>query len=388
MTLLSPPPRAPVTTPPASLDVAARHVERRLDALLGAEVRRWARTDDDLAEPLEALRRYVLRGGKRLRPAFVHWGFVAAGGDPTDPASAARVDDAGAAFELLHAFALLHDDVMDGSDTRRGEPTTHIEQAARHARDGWRGESRRFGESVAILVGDLAHVFADRTMAHQPEAARAVWRELQVELMMGQYLDVLGTARGDRSATKARLVVRLKSGRYTIERPLQLGAALAGVTTAPSRSAHPEGGRATPLAPDAGAAPVADVLAAYGEPLGEAFQLRDDVLGAFGVATTTGKPVGDDLREGKPTLLLAHAVDHATPAQRARLDRVGAPDLTVDDIADLQDVLVATGALARIERTIDALTNEAVEAVVRGGLPPEAEVALVELAHFIAGRDA
>ncbi len=357
----------PQAGPPAHLDTIARRIEAHLDAILGAERRRWQEVDEDLAAPLTTLHRFVCQGGKRLRPAFVHWGFVAAGGDPDDTHDYRRVDDAGAAFELLHAFALLHDDVMDGSDTRRGVATTHIDYSKRHTGGQWRGETRRFGESVAILLGDLAHVYADRVMAAQPADALTIWRELQTELMMGQYLDVLGTARGDRSATKARLIVRLKSGRYTIEQPLQLGAALAPA------GAHTDRIRAT--------------LAAYGAPLGEAFQLRDDVLGAFGVATTIGKPVGDDLREGKPTLLLARAVEHATTPQREVLHRVGSPDLTDDDIAELQDILVNTGALTLIEDTINHLTQAAIHAVDEGDLPDEAAVALTDLAGFIATRE-
>lgn len=363
----SPGPSFPMTGPPEHLDTIARRIEGHLDAILGAERRRWQEVDADLAAPLATLHHFVCQGGKRLRPAFVHWGFMAAGGNPADEEAYRRVDDAGAAFELLHAFALLHDDVMDGSDTRRGEPTTHIDYGERHASGQWRGETRRFGESVAILVGDLAHVYADRVMAGQPADALTIWRELQTELMMGQYLDVLGTARGDRSATKARLIVRLKSGRYTIEQPLQLGAALAPAGADTDRV------RAT--------------LAAYGAPLGEAFQLRDDVLGAFGVATTIGKPVGDDLREGKPTLLLARAVEHATASQRDALHRVGSSDLTDDDIAELQDILVTTGALGLIEETISRLTRDAITAVDDGGLPPGASVALTDLAHFIATRE-
>ena len=148
-------------------------VEARLGQVLDAEIDRWVTLTPDLEWPLDALRRLVLAGGKRLRPAFCHWGFVGAGGSPDDP----RVIDAGAAFELLHAFALMHDDVMDDSDTRRGSVTIHAEFAARHDVEGWGGESRRFGEGVAILVGDLAHVFADRLLPSGPPDLAAVWDE-------------------------------------------------------------------------------------------------------------------------------------------------------------------------------------------------------------------
>jgi geranylgeranyl diphosphate synthase type I len=354
---------------PGGLQAIAARVEGRLDRVLQAEQARWEQVDRDLGEPLDALRRLALQGGKRLRPAFGHWGYVAGGGDPADPAGREAVETVGVAFELLHAFALVHDDVMDDADRRRGEPTTHLTFSARHGVEGWRGEGRRFGESVAILVGDLAHVLADRAMTGQPPAVLALWRELQTELMMGQYLDVLGTARGDRSPRKASLVMQLKAGRYTVERPLQIGAALAAAAA----------GRP---APD----PACDTaLDGYGRPLGEAFQLRDDILGAFGTAAT-GKPVGDDLREGKPTALLAHAAAHAGRAQRRLLERVGAPDLTDDEVAALQLVLVDTGARATADAAVERLCREAVAAIDVPALPEPARRALVELARFIAGR--
>ena len=329
-------------------------------ALLQAEARRWSSVDPDLADLVECLADLVDAGGKRLRPAFCHWAYVGAGGDGSDP----LVVDAGAAFELLHAFALVHDDIMDGSDQRRGRPTTHITYAAQHAREGWRGESRRFGEGVAILVGDLAFVYADMLMAAAPAPARAVYDELRVELNIGQYLDVLGTARGRANLATARRISSYKSGKYTVERPLHVGAALAGRL-------------------DELAGPLSD----YGLPLGEAFQLRDDLLGAFGDASAIGKPVGDDLREGKPTPLLAIALQRATGAAAACLRRAGDPGLTQSEVADLQAVLVDTGARDEIERAIERLTAEAVESVKSSALAEEAQVALAELATYVAWRD-
>lgn len=350
---------APADAPPA-LTVVAGPVEARLRDVLGEEVERWTAVDPDLGPPLEALSRLVLAGGKRLRPAFCHWGFVAAGGAPDDQA----VVDMGAAFELLHAFALIHDDVMDGSDTRRGDRTIHVEFGTTHVRQRWRGEARRFGEGVAILVGDLAEVFADRLVTQAPPAAFGVWNELKIELNVGQYLDVLGTARGETELEVARRIARYKSGKYTIERPLHVGAALAGRL-------------------DELSAP----LSAYGVPLGEAFQLRDDILGSFGDSSRTGKPVGDDLREGKPTPLLAEALQRATGADRALLDRVGAVDLDDGEVRAIQEVIVATGARDRIDAAVDELTEEAVAAVGRAPLEPEAVTALVDLAHYVAARD-
>lgn len=351
--------RAPVPVPPSLITVAAR-VERRLTDLLDAEVARWAKLSPDLVAPLAALRTLVLAGGKRLRPAFCYWGYLAADGDPADP----RVIDAGAAFEMLQAFALVHDDVMDGSAIRRGARTAHLAFGDDHLAAGWRGEARRFGEGVAILVGDLAHVYADLLLASAPAAARPVWDELRIELNVGQYLDILGTARGDTDPEGARRIARYKSGKYTIERPLHLGAALAG--------------RLDDLA-----AP----LSAYGDPLGEAFQLRDDLLGAFGEEAATGKPVGDDLREGKPTPLLAAATAAADAAQASVLGEIGRPDLGPGDVARIQQVLVDTGAVAAIETQIHQLTTSAIAAIEQAEVPAEPRSALVDLAGFVAWRD-
>ncbi|MEW6477532.1 MAG: polyprenyl synthetase family protein [Actinomycetota bacterium] len=335
-------------------------VEARIDALLSGEAARWGLVDPELVPPIEALRRFVLDGGKRLRPAFCHWAFVGAGGDPADPA----VIDAGAALELLHAFALLHDDVMDGSPLRRGRTTVHVDFAGRHVAASWRGEARRFGEGVAILVGDLAFVYADLLMVGVPPAAIEVFNELRVELNIGQALDLIGTAEARRDRAMARRIACYKSGKYTVERPLHLGAALQG--------------RLDDLA---------EPLSAYGLPLGEAFQMRDDILGTFGDPAVTGKPVGEDLREGKPTPLLAITTARAGAAASDLLGRVGSPDLGADEVAAIQTLMVETGAKEETERLVDELAAEAVAALDRAALTDEARSALVELAAFVVHRD-
>ncbi|MFM8267112.1 MAG: polyprenyl synthetase family protein [Ilumatobacteraceae bacterium] len=349
------------TAAPASLLSIATRVERRLAEVLETELSRWTDFDPDLAAPLAEVPRLVLGGGKRLRPAFCHWGFVGAGGDPEDPA----VVDAGAAFELMHAFALFHDDVMDDAASRRGQPTTHARFTDLHRSGGWAGDARRFGDGVAILVGDLAFVFADRLMAQANRAAWAIWDELRIELNIGQVLDMLGSAQNDRRRAKAERICRYKSGKYTIERPLHLGAALADPM------------RLDELQP---------ALSAYGLPLGDAFQLRDDVMGAFGDTSVTGKPVGGDLREGKPTPLLARAVDAATPAQATVLARVGRVDLDDAGVAEVQQCIIDTGALEQVERKIDALTTMAIEAIAAAPIGGTARDELVALAHYVSRR--
>jgi geranylgeranyl diphosphate synthase type I len=345
--------------PQSLLDVASR-VDKRLEALLAVEGERWAKVDADLVPPIDEIARLVLAGGKRLRPAFCFWGFVGAGGDPTDE----LVIDAGAALELLHAFALFHDDVMDGSLTRRGEPTTNAKFEARHGVEKLAGESRRFGDGVAILVGDLAYVYSDQLMRNASPQAWTIWNELRIELNFGQYLDMLGSAMNERRREKAERICRYKSGKYTIERPLHLGALLA----APTRD---------DLIP---------VLSTYGLPLGDAFQMRDDVLGAFGDTAITGKPVGDDLREGKPTPLMAIATARANAAQLKELQLVGNQDLSPEQIARVQEVIRETGALDELEAVITRLTDEAIAAVGHVPFTQSVRDELITLAEYVSWR--
>lgn len=346
--------------PPSLATIAAR-VDVRLRELIDAEDARWSALDDVLIDPFTAIRDLVLVGGKRLRPGFCHWGFVGAGGDPDDQ----RVIDAGAALELLHAFALFHDDVMDGSATRRGQPTVHTVHEARHG-GNWAGEPRRYGEGVAILVGDLTFVYADQLMRDASAPAWQIWNELRIELNIGQYLDIVGSAHRERRWEKAEQISRYKSGKYTIERPLHLGAMLA--------------------APDRGAE-LLGPLSAYGLPLGDAFQMRDDVLGVYGDAAITGKPVADDLREGKPTPLMALSCAAATPAQAAVLDRVGAPDISDAEIADIQQIIIDTGALQKLEAHITTLTEQALAALATMPLGAESKDELRQLAGYVSWRE-
>jgi geranylgeranyl diphosphate synthase, type I len=347
---------------PGVVASVANRVEARVDELLERERARWEAVDPALVAPIETLRAFVVTGGKRLRPAFCHCAFVGAGGEPDDP----QVVDAAAALELVHTFALIHDDVMDGSDTRRGSDAVHRQFIREHANARWRGEARRFGEGMAILVGDFAFVYADLMMRDAPADALAIYDELRIELCVGQSLDLVGTARATADPLAARRIATYKSGKYTVERPLHLGAALAGRL----------GDLARPLS-------------AIGLPLGEAFQLRDDVLGVFGDEDVTGKPVGDDLREGKLTPLVAIATER-TQGDRADeelLGRLGAADLDPLEVQALQELFVRSGALGEVEQSIERLVGEAREALARVELAGDARPRLEDLATYVAWRD-
>lgn len=349
--------------PPTWLKSVATRVELRLSEFLQDEQDRWSALDGDLNAPLGELTRLVAAGGKRLRPAFCYLAFVGVGGDENSK----QLLDTQAALELLHASALLHDDIIDGSLTRRGEPTSHTRYIAKHLDSKWAGEARRFGEGAVILIGDLAFVYADQLMTGVNSMTAKVWNEMRIEVNIGQYLDLLGSAQRERNLNKAERVCRYKSGKYTVERPLHLGATLA----APEQ-----------------ADVLLEQLSNFGLPLGDAFQMRDDVLGAFGDTSSslTGKPIGDDLREGKPTPLLAMACERATVAQRGLLDRVGAPQISHQEVSDIQQVIIETGALDALETKILMLVEQSISAVSKSSLDESSKSRLIELAEFVASR--
>ncbi len=345
---------------PRSLDKIASLVDNRVRDLFEYEIVRWGTLDDSFVRPLRDLMEFALAGGKRLRPAFCYWAYVAAGGDDPD----LNVLDAAAGLELLHCFALIHDDVMDDSPFRRGSASVHARYESFHKGAELHGDSKRFGDGIAILVGDLAFVYADKLLEAAPMRARQVFSELRLEVNFGQYLDVVGTARRSFDVSFATKVAIYKSGKYTVERPLHLGAALADATEA--IYAH---------------------LSLYGVPLGEAFQLRDDVLGIFGESEKTGKPVGDDLREGKPTLLYALARDRANEREREILDELfGRENLDTREIEVLQEIFVKTGSLTSVESRIEELTELAIAELHLGRFDAQATSELEKLAEFVGRR--
>jgi geranylgeranyl diphosphate synthase, type I len=313
---------------------------------------------------LDAVRRFVLAGGKRLRPMFCYWGWRGAG-CPDEPGIVA----AAAALELFHAFALIHDDIMDGSERRRGRPSMHRYFADMYAARARRGDATRYGQSAALLSGDLCAAWADQ-MFHEsglpPERLRHGYRVLmamRTETIAGQYLDLVSSV-GEGTVAGALTLIRLKAARYTVTRPLQLGAALAG-----------------------GGPELMAALMEFGDPLGDAFQMRDDMLGVFGDPSVTGKPVLDDLRDGKPTVLMVLAREMADRQQAARFKELfGRPDLDEAGAAEIRDVITATGARQRIEEMIGARVAAALEALAVAPIDEAARSSLFTLAGRVADR--
>ena len=319
---------------------------------------------------IAALEDFVLNGGKRLRPAFAYWGWRAVATGEPDP----EVLLLFSALELLHACALVHDDVIDESSTRRGRPTAHIHFAALHRDRNWRGSPDRFGVSAAILLGDLALAWADDIVfgAGIPPAAQRrvhrVWADIRTEVLGGQYLDIVAQASAAESIASAMNVDTFKTACYTVTRPLQLGVAAAADR------------------PD-----VQAVFYQFGTDLGVAFQLRDDVLGVFGDPAVTGKPSGDDLRSGKRTVLLAEAVelaDKSDPlAANVLRSSIGA-QLTDAQVGGLREVIESVGALAAAEQRIAALTQRALATLAAAPINAAAKAGLSELAKMATNRTA
>ena len=308
----------------------------------------------------------LLAGGKRLRPAFAYWGYRAAGGQDSD-----GLVQACSSLELLQACALIHDDVMDASDTRRGKPSIHKQFEAMHEVNSWSGGAQLFGEGAAILVGDLALSWADEMLltsdlpSDQVTRAKLIYDLMRTELMSGQYLDLLEQVRGGITQDRAEVVIRYKSAKYTIERPLHMGAVIAGADGKLLAS-----------------------LSRYGLALGEAFQLRDDLLGVFGNAAVTGKPTGDDLREGKQTMLIAHAINSASePDRKFLLAHLGSANIEETTITKLQTILIECGSQDFIEARIATGLTAAMSALSEI-TDPESNSALAALAILATNRTA
>ncbi|GLW04527.1 polyprenyl synthetase family protein [Streptomyces lavendulae] len=319
-------------------------------------------------EPLRAVGEFLAAGGKRIRPLFCVLGWYAAQGT----GSSAPVIRVGAALEMFHAFALIHDDVMDHSDTRRGQPTLHRALTVQHCHGRTPEAAGDIGAGAAILVGDLALIWSDELLRGDDTGLDQAQRErvmplidiMRTEVMYGQYLDLTATRQPTTDINRALAIIRYKTAKYTIERPLHIGAVLAGANDQ-----------------------FLERLSAFALPLGDAFQLRDDLLGVFGHPGQTGKSVLDDLREGKHTVLITLALQAADPSQ-ARLLRTlyGSHHLDQESAATLRAILQATGADQAVEHMIHERHEQALDALDAADLPTGVHDQLLDLAEQVVRR--
>ena len=358
--------------PSLELDALRVRVQEALDGQHERHRAQLAPLGPDMEPLLEAVGA-LLAGGKRLRAAFLYTGYLAAGG--LDSPGLIR---AAASMEVFQAAALLHDDVMDHSLVRRGMPAAHVALARLHERAGWGGDAGDFGVAGAILAGDLCLTWTDELFAtcglpvQEVGRARTQFDLMRSQLMGGQFLDVLESVRDWQDLDtaerieRARRVIRFKSAKYSVEQPLLIGAAAAG---ADQTTLH--------------------ALSEYGLHLGEAFQLRDDLLGVFGDPSATGKPAGDDLREGKRTVLMAWALDGSEPAGRERaLALFGRPDLDDADVDWLRGWCERTGAVERVEELIAHGADAARAALSSVDLDPDGAAMLAHLVEVATAREA
>ncbi len=340
-------------------------IQSVLDTFVDVQADRLAPLGADAARLLTEARRSV-SGGKRFRASFCYWGYRAVRADVPDEDALAR---ACAALELLHASALVHDDFMDASDTRRGRPATHRAFESEHRRAGWTGQPEQYGAAAAILLGDLLLSWSDELLRRcglpltEVAPALEVFDLCRSEVIAGQFLDVSVQARANADVETAMTVLRYKSAKYSIERPVHIGAALAGATAEQVQG-----------------------LSRFGLPLGEAFQLRDDLLGVFGDPVVTGKPAGDDLIEGKRTVLVALALDAAPAADAALLDASLGRPLDVPAVAELRRIIESSGAHAQVEEVIGSLADTALAALDQVDIDDQARDALRELANAATQR--
>ncbi|UUU18878.1 polyprenyl synthetase family protein [Streptomyces sp. DSM 40750] len=350
--------------PPILLDPATirARVERLLYDFLDDQ-EQGAPDLPELALFTGKLRAMLAAGGKRVRPVLclVGWHSIT---DRTPPPAVWRV---AASLELFHTFALIHDDIMDNSDTRRGQTTAHRALATQHA---GRRDADSLGVNTAILLGNLAFgwsyelLHADDVTPAQNRRTRPLLNALRTEALVGQYLDLAAAGKPDADPHIAWRIIRYKTAKYTVERPLTLGATLASATDQQLNA-----------------------LSAYALPLGEAFQLRDDLLGIWGNPAETGKSTLDDLREGKHTVLYALALQRATIPQQRSLHRAfGQPHLTETDAEDIRSVLTASGARTTTEQMITDRREQALAALHTADFRPTGPIWLRHLAHTLTTR--
>ena len=350
----------------AALQEIRDAVEIELTSFLSQQARFLESISSDLAPVSQALSSFLLDSGKRLRPLFAYSGYVSAGAELTP-----SVLKAIASLELLQACALIHDDLMDGSDTRRGKPSIHRHFESMHVQEELEGFAPAYGLAAAVLLGDLALVWSSQMLNESGLSTRAfnhtlpIHDEMRVELMAGQFLDIFEQVQKTTDLNRSIRVAQYKSGKYTIERPLLIGAVL-------SERHSPE------LLRD---------LSGYGLPIGEAFQYRDDLLGVFGDSSLTGKPAGDDLREGKRTVLIALTDLASTDAMREESKKYfGSPNLDADGIAILQEIIISTGAKEKLESMIERLTDQALRSAESELIDERAHPLLLELAKIATKR--
>ena len=340
-------------------------VDFQMNIFLDKKIEEAREISEEATILVDEVKRFVFAGGKRVRPAFLYSGYIAAGGK-----AHAAVTLASLCVEFLHTFALIHDDIIDRSDTRRGKPTSHKAFENIHKSKKYLGDREHFGLSSAILAGDLAFTFAEEILTSSPfpqerlRRARYFFDQMKFQVITGEYLDVLGSYKKRLTEEEVLNILEYKTAKYTVERPLQIGAMLAGAEVA-----------------------ILESFTAYGIPLGQAFQLQDDILGIFGDAEKIGKPVGADIREGKKTVLIAKTYEWASKKEEQLLDRVvGNWAATDKDLSRVKEIIYSVGAYGYAIKLSHRLIDQAKTAIDKDKYAGEGKEYLLVAADYLLNR--
>jgi len=340
-------------------------VDFQMNIFLDKKIEEAREISEEATILVDEVKRFVSAGGKRVRPAFLYSGYIAAGGKAHAAATFASL-----CVEFLHTFALIHDDIIDKSDTRRGRATSHKAFENTHKSKKYPGDREHFGLSSAILAGDLAFTFAEEILTSSPfpqerlRRARYFFDQMKFQVISGEYLDVLGSYKKRLTEEEVLNILEYKTAKYTVERPLQIGAMLAGAEV-----------------------DILEAFTAYGIPLGQAFQLQDDILGIFGDAEKIGKPVGADIREGKKTVLITKTYELASKREEQLLDRVvGNFAATDKDLYRVKEIIYSVGAYDYAIKLSHRLIDQAKTAIDKDKYGGEGKEYLLVAADYLLNR--
>ncbi len=341
-------------------------INKHLELFFDNKIEEASRISNYTQEVAANAKEYTLRGGKRLRPIFFIYGYKCFSDDNIE-----AIIEASISIELMQSYLLIHDDIMDEDELRRGKPTFHIVYKNICEREFKKKGTLKFGENIALIVGDLLEAYGEEVLANSPFKCEYVMKALRKYAEMvknvgyGQILDVMSEKKGNITEDEILMIHKLKTASYTIEGPLQIGAILAGA-------------KGEDLL----------IMSDYGIPLGLAFQIQDDILGLFGSEEKIGKPVGSDIREGKKTLLILHALEKCGEKETEIITRaLGNEDVTMDEIDIIRDIVRETGSLDYSQKLVKEKTEKAIQAIEGSNFRDEAKQFLVEIADFIGSRE-
>ena len=341
-------------------------INKRLELFLDKKIEEASRISNYTREVAVNAKEYTLRGGKRLRPIFFIYGYKCLNDNNIE-----AVIEASISIELMQSYLLIHDDIMDEDELRRGKPTFHIVYKNICESQFEKNNSLKFGENIALLAGDLLEAYGEEALANSPfkdeyvKKALCKYAEIVKNVGYGQILDITSEKKRSITEDEIMMIHKLKTASYTIEGPLQIGAMLAGANEEDLQ-----------------------IMSNYGTPLGLAFQMQDDILGLFGSEEKIGKPVGSDIREGKKTLLIFHALGKCGEKEKGIITRaLGNEHVTMDEIDIIRDIVREIGSLDYSKKLVSENTEKAIQVIEGSNFRDEAKEFLVEIADFIGSRE-